>query len=203
MNFYRYKVLTPTGEIDSGIIRLHYNDEFSALSYFERDGGTAILVKKLGPFATRLIQVATPLGGKKLSRPIAAEFLGNLSLMLRSGITLVTALREVAKSTDRPDLAANIDDIIIRIEGGASFSETAALHPNIFSKTILYLVKLGEETGKLERMLHDGAEHLRKIDTIVRETKGALMYPAVVLVVMFGAMLFWFYFVVPQIMGLF
>jgi general secretion pathway protein F/type IV pilus assembly protein PilC len=140
---------------------------------------------------------------KKITRPFQAEFFSNVSLMLRSGVTLTTALEEAATSSGRPDFESDIRDMISNIEGGASFSQAAEKYPYIFPGTAVHLIRIGEETGKLDRMLTDAAEHLKRMQTILSDTKQALLYPSFVFIALGAGLVFWFYYVVPKIVGLF
>jgi general secretion pathway protein F/type IV pilus assembly protein PilC len=62
---------------------------------------------------------------------------------------------------------------------------------------------MGEDTGKLDEMLKDAADHLLRMDKIVSDTKQALLYPSFVLTAIGGGLLFWFAYVVPKIVSLF
>jgi type II secretory pathway component PulF len=98
MSFFRYKVIEPTGKIRSGVINLPYEDETSASFYLERDNRTIVSVKKVGNAVSFILQKMSVIARKKPSRPIQAEFLSNISMMLRSGMTLTTAMREAAST---------------------------------------------------------------------------------------------------------
>jgi len=162
-----------------------------------------IYVKKLNPAVSLFFRLATSRLRKKVTRSSLAEFLSNVSLMLRSGVTLTRALEEGGSGSDQPGFEADIKDVISNIQGGKSFSEAAEKYPYIFPKTVLHLIRLGEETGKLDRMLMDASEHLKRVEKIVSDTKQALLYPTFVFVAMGAGLLFWFYYVVPKIVGLF
>jgi type II secretory pathway component PulF len=203
VNYYRYKLIEPTGRLSSGIVKLPYQDIMSAITHLERDGGVTILVRHLGPLATFLFKLAGLRLRRKVKRPVMAEMLSNIAVMLHSGLTLVTALKEAADSAEMPEVQGDIDDLIISIQGGVSFSDAAANYPHIFPSTVLQLIRMGEETGQLDRMLKDAAEHLKRVDQIIGDTKQALLYPAIVFVVMGGGLGFWFYYVVPKIVDLF
>jgi general secretion pathway protein F/type IV pilus assembly protein PilC len=203
MGYFRYKLIEPTGEISSGVISLPYEDEMSASFHLERDEGTLVYVKKLGAIASYLLQKINVLTRKKPSRSLQAEFLSNISIMLRSGMTLTTAMSEAATGINIPGFENDINDMMRRIEGGSSFSEVADKYSYIFPKSIIHLLHMGEETGKLDQMLLDASEHLKRIDTIMSDTKQALLYPTFVFVVMGAGVLFWFYYVVPKIISLF
>jgi len=203
MRYFRYKKIQPSGATSSGIIKLPYQGVDSAMSHLERDGSTVVYVRKLGALGSFLVKLGTFRLRKKLPRSFQAEFLSNLSFMLSSGLTLITALEEAAKGSERPDFEHDIEEVVFRIQGGATFSEAASYYPHIFPNTVVHLIRIGEETGKLDSTLMDASEHLKRIDQIISDTKQALMYPSFVFVAMGGGLIFWFYYVVPKIVMLF
>ena len=203
MNYFRYKLIESMGRVSSGIIKLPYNEVLSATSHLEREGSTTIYVKKLGQLSSFLLNFSSFRFIKKVDRNFQAEFLGNVSMMLRSGVPLISALEEAAAGSDKPDFELYIKEIIFNIQSGASFSEAAEKYRHIFSDTSIQLIRLGEETGKLSETLMDASGHLKRIQKIISDTKQALIYPGFVFGVMGGGLLFWFWFVVPKIISLF
>ncbi|MCP3953933.1 MAG: type II secretion system F family protein [Desulfobacterales bacterium] len=203
MNYYRYKLIAPTGKIQAGVTRLPYQDIMSAISYLERDGSVTIYVKKLGRLLAFIFLLSSFSLRKKMSRTDQAEFLNNISVMLRAGVPLITALEESAGVSDAAEVATDMNDIVSSIQGGATFSEVAQRYRYIFPKTVIHLIQIGEETGRLDAMLKDASEHLKRIQNIVSDTKQALLYPSFVLAAMGSGLLFWLYYVVPQILVLF
>lgn len=203
MSYFRYKLMEPTGRITSGVISLPYIDVMSAISHLERGDNTAIYVKKLGAIASFIFQLVRVTFRRRITRSFQAELLSNISMMLRSGMTLTTALQEAASGSEGPDLESDINDMITDIQGGATFSEAADKYRYIFPKTVIYLIRIGEETGRLDEMLQDASEHLKRIQNIISDTKQALLYPSFVFMAMGAGMIFWFYYVVPKILALF
>jgi len=203
VSYFRYKLMEPTGRITSGVIGLPYKDVMSAISHLERGDNTTIYVKKLGVIASFIFQLVRVTFRRGVPRSFQAEFLSNISMMLRSGMTSTIALEEAASSSDRPDFESDINDMIINIQGGATFSEAADRYRYIFPKTVIYLIRIGEETGRLDEMLQDASEHLKRIQNIISDTKQALLYPSFVFITMGAGMVFWFYYVVPKILALF
>ena len=203
MNHFRYKLIEASGEITSGVIKLPYEEVLSAISHLERDGAITIYVKKLSRISAWLFDLGRFTFRRKLSRSVQAEVLNNLALMLRSGVSLVTALRETAEGSELPGLANDFNDLITHIQGGATFSEAARKYPHIFPESVIHLIRIGEETGQLDKMLKDASEHLKRIQVIVSDTKQALLYPAFVFFAIGAGMIFWFYYVVPKIIALF
>ena len=195
--------MEPTGRISSGVISLPYKDVLSAVTHLERGENTSIYVKKLSPVASFIFQLLSLRFRKRVPRSFQAEFLSNISMMLRSGMTLITAMEEAASTSERPDFESDINDMITNIQGGATFSEAAGRYRYIFPKTVIYLIRMGEETGRLDEMLQDASEHLKRIQNIISDTKQALLYPSFVFIAMGAGLLFWFYYVVPKILSLF
>ncbi len=203
MNYYRYKLITAEGEINAGVAKLPYKETMSAVNYLERDGGVTLYVKKLKGLAQWPFRLADMRPQRKLSRTLVAELLNNLALMLKAGMPMVTALEETAQTEDYPQVSKDFDEIIDRIKAGSSFSDAAERHPHIFSPNVIHLIRMGEDTGQLDQMLKDAADHLLRIDKIISDTKQALLYPCFVLAAISGGLLFWFAYVVPKIVGLF
>ena len=203
MNYFRYKLIAPSGEVSSGTTKLPYKDLMSAISHLERDGSLTLYVKKLGSLRSFL----AGLGGfrlrKRLKRSDQAEFLSNIALMLRSGLTLSTALEEIAESAEGSEIKTDLNIIIISVQSGTPFSEAAAKYGHIFPTSVIHLIRIGEETGRLDKMLQNGALHLKKVQGIISDTKQALLYPAVVFTVLGAGFIFWVYYVAPKIIGLF
>ena len=175
----------------------------SAVYHLERDGSTALYVKKMGLVRSFVAQLADFRLLRRLSGSAQAEFLSNISLMLRSGVTLTAALKEASESLDKVEISSDIENIIISIQGGAAFSDTAEKYGHIFPRAVIHLIRIGEETGRLDAMLKNGADHLKKVQTIINDTKQALIYPALVLTTMAAGFIFWVYYVAPKILALF
>ena len=203
MNYYRYKLITRGGEVASGMARLPYQETLSAVNHLERDGSMTLYVRKLGRLGQWVLRLFDLRPKRRLPRLMLAEIFNNLSLMLRAGMPLVTSLEEVGQMEDFPGIAADFKEIIERIQGGSGFCDSAARFGHLFPDSVLHLLRMGEETGKLDDMLKDASQHLHRVHKIVSDTKQALLYPAFVLTAIGGGMLFWFAYVVPKIVGLF
>ena len=174
------------------------------MSHLERGGDTVIFVKKLHPLIAPIISFFIfGFQGNSIKRTELAEFFNNVSVMLKAGIPLLVALKDAGEGLSKGRFPSILSGIIIDIESGATFSEALSKHPRIFQGTIVHLIGIGEETGNLDHMLLNCSNHLKKIDEIISSTKQAMIYPTIVLTVITGGMIFWFYSVVPKILTLF
>ena len=203
MAYFRYKLIETTGHVSSGILHLPYDRESTVVAYLECGGNTVLFVKRLHAVFSAILDLLSFGSRRRVSRKEMAEFLSNLSVMLRSGMPIVPALRELQADADNPAMAAAAEGMLFYVEAGASLADAASHYKQIFSNTVRYLITIGQETGTLDRTLKDASEHLLRVDRIVSDTKQALLYPSFVFVSMGVATVFWFYYVVPKIVGLF
>lgn len=203
MNYFYYKLIEQTGNIAQGMIKLPYDTELSALIYLERQGNTVIMIKRLMDVWAKPLLFISALSQRKVTRTELAEVLANLSVMLKSGITVLDGLTEIAQALPHPRLRDAIEGVIFHLASGSSVTGAVSHYPRIFTPMVVQLIRIGEETGALDRTLKDAAQHLQRVQTIISDTKQALIYPLFIISAMGFAMLFWFYFVVPTIVDLF
>lgn len=126
-------------------------------------------------------------------------FTRQLATLIGAGLPLSQSLRTVSEQTENKRLRGVVDDIIADIEGGRTLSDSFAKHPDVFSKVFLALIQAGEASGTLDDSLRRVAAQQEKDAAIAGKIKGALTYPIIVLVVIFGVMAFMLFTVVPQV----
>ncbi len=202
MPLFRYKILDDSGKIERGVAELPFVDITAAIRYLERQGGLVLNIRKLDPISAFVTRIVT-YGGSRIKRTDLAEFFNNLSIQLKAGVPVLDALGEIMEDTSNPMLKMVLRFIKIDIESGQTFAEALARHPKVFSPLVINLARIGEETGNLDEMLMKASVHLRNIQEIISSTRRSLMYPAFLLCVVFGAAVFWFYYVVPKMIELF
>src|SRR4051795_1263434 len=126
-----------------------------------------------------------------------------LSTMISSGMTLLRAFYVLEDQIENKLLAETVAAVREDIESGQAFSEALSKHPKIFSPLYVAMVRAGETGGVLEQSLERVADQLEKDDSLRRQVKGAMTYPAVVLTfalcVLFGLIAF----IVPVFVGVF
>ena len=131
------------------------------------------------------------------------DFTRQVALMLNAGLTLIDSLEILKKQTNKIILKKMIEEISIKIKGGSSFSVALLDYKNLFSKLYISLVKSGEASGKLGEILLRLADNLEKEREFKSKLKGALVYPAIVIIGMFVVMFIMVTFVLPKLLGLY
>jgi general secretion pathway protein F/type IV pilus assembly protein PilC len=195
MNYYSYKAIDADGIMIRGVAEGEdIGDVYGSLS----SKGLYILnVKKASRALSDLKRVFE---ARKVKRRDVIEFANNLSVMLRAGVPLLTAVGDIGITTDNKYLQNIIADIKRQTELGMRFSDAVETHKNIFPDVFVRLIKIGEETGRLERSLSDVAGHLQKMEDLSSAIKRALIYPSFAIVTTMGALIFWLAYVLPKIM---
>jgi type IV pilus assembly protein PilC len=124
--------------------------------------------------------------------------LRQMAMMLQGGLTLLTALREVAQNAERAAMGRTWREVSERIQEGASLAD-AMSHHRRFSPMVVHLARMGEETGELASALTRAAkimEHRRLLRTSILT---ALAYPTLVLVAAIGVSGFMALSVIPKL----
>ncbi|HSX28523.1 MAG TPA: type II secretion system F family protein [Candidatus Saccharimonadales bacterium] len=126
-------------------------------------------------------------------------FTRQLSTLINAGLPLTQSLRTVASQTESKPLALIINNIISTVEGGSSLSAALAKHPKIFNDVYIALVAAGEVSGTLDEALERIATQQEKDAEMISKVRGAMVYPAIVLVVIGGVIIFMLTSVLPQV----
>ncbi len=144
MHYYKYKLISAGGQVVAGRSKLPYSDLMSAVYHLERDGSTTLFVRKLGPLRSWVERLGSLRLHRRLPKSAQSELLGNIALMLRSGVTLTSALEEATGSLERPAVTEDIRNMITAIKGGSSFFFFSDRYPHIFPKAVIHLIRIGE-----------------------------------------------------------
>ncbi|BCB97119.1 pilin secretion/fimbrial assembly system protein, PilC [Dissulfurispira thermophila] len=195
MNYYLYKAIDADGTMVEGFIE--GEDIGSVYGDLSSKGLYILSVKKANVAISYLKKV---FASRKIKRRDVIEFANNLSVMLRAGVPLLTALEDISDVAENKYLKTIIADIKRQTEMGMRFSDAIQLHKDIFPDVFVRLITVGEETGHLEKSLSDVASHLQRMEDLSAAIKRALIYPIFAIVTTMGALIFWLAYVLPKIM---
>ena len=126
-----------------------------------------------------------------------------LSTMVSSGMTLLRAFYVIEDQVENPKLKETIGAVREDVEAGLLLSDALARHPKIFNPLYVAMVRAGEAGGVLEESLFRTADQLEKDDSLRRQVKAAMMYPAVVLAFALMVLIGLIAFIVPVFVGVF
>jgi type IV pilus assembly protein PilC len=130
-------------------------------------------------------------------------FARQLSTLINAGLPLVQSLRMVQKQATNKTLQGILNVVITDVESGMSFAASLEKHPQVFSPVFINMVAAGEASGTLDATLERLALQQEKDAEIISKIRGALIYPIIVILVMFAVVGFMVVSVLPQVKTLY
>jgi type IV pilus assembly protein PilC len=171
-------------------------DEVGAAGVPARAGAFTGKKKKAGKAKFNL-DIRLPSTGR-VKPKILMGFTRQLATLIDAGLPLVRGLRVLENQEKNLTLKETIGEIGDSIESGTTFAESLAQHPKIFNRLFVNMVKAGEVGGILDTVLTRLAEFMEKAQRIRNKVKGAMIYPAVVMVMAVGILTFLMIFIIPR-----
>jgi general secretion pathway protein F len=190
---YRYRALNGNGELVSGAIAA------------AAPGDVAQRIERLGLVLVDNVTVEE--GGSARSafslfnKPKAEDvtiFTRDLALLLRAGARINDGLELLAADRDFGRLRPIVADIRSRVIAGESFAEALARHEGMFPPMYVALIRVGEASGSLDRVLEVLADERSRTEALKRRLSEAVRYPLFVLGAAGCVLLFFLTFVLPQ-----
>lgn len=130
-------------------------------------------------------------------------FFEHLALLLSSGVPISKALTSLEKQIKNKNFKKIIGFIYKEIQAGNPLSYAIACFPQQFNRFSVSMVTIGETSGTLDKCLADIAKFMDKQLKVKNTIKGAMVYPIIVLVVLFIMMFLGSLFFIPMFSALF
>ncbi len=176
MSTYKYRVMTKGSGILEG--KRVSSSKGELLNYLKKSGHIVLKVEEVGAAKT---------GSFLSSRSVKKAsifFTQELGILLESGISLDKSLRILSEAQDDQKFNGMILDILEEVKGGKSLADALSLFPDVFSGVYINMVRAGEESGVLPKVLERLGDFMEKVQKIKSETTSALIYP--LFLVLFG-----------------
>ena len=135
----------------------------------------------------------------KIPLSVKVDFTRQLSTMINAGLPLAQSLEVLEEQTSNARMKEVVGELVGDIRGGSYFSKALERHPNIFPNVFISLVKAGEASGGLDKTLLRLAETMERQRDFQSKTKGAMVYPIVIMVAMAGVFALMMLFVMPKL----
>ena len=215
MATFLYKATDASGKTTKGMIEADS----------ERLAITALSVKGLVPFSVRAaygssnsttkqketgndsswIEQARAFLSSRQRVPSAtvAAVARQLATLFRAGLPLDEALASLCMHEDGSKMREVLAQIRDRILTGSTLADSMAAFPRVFSSTFITMVRAGEEAGTLELVIERYATHIEQQVTLLRKVQATLAYPALMLIIGTGIVVFLLAYVIPQVTTIF
>ena len=194
MKRFKYKALEKeTGKVLKGVIQAED----------ERTAGRLLIEQ--GYIPQTVAEEGVGLFGNKnrVTNKDRIMFTRQLSTLIGAGLPLATSLRTVIDQTQGKGMKQIAEEIMTNVESGKSLYESFSAHPEVFNGVYVALIQAGEASGTLDIALKRLADQEEKDAAMLSKIKGALVYPAIILVVIIAVLAFMMIAVVPQVKSLY
>jgi type IV pilus assembly protein PilC len=197
---YLYVAKNYDGEVKTG--ELSAKDEHSLAHQLKAEGFLVTSVKEIEEDGQG-VSVSFMDRFTKISLKDKMMFARNLSVMIASGLTISKAIKNLAEQTKNKRFNQILASIHEDIKSGVNLSDAMAKYPGVFNELFVNMVKIGETGGNLDETLEIIAVQLEKEHALLSKVKGAMMYPAVILIAMLGVGVLMLTYVLPQMTAVF
>lgn len=157
-------------------------DETVIRGLLRRQGLKSITVKKKPKDLLEYL----PFLKQKVKGKDIVVFARIFSTMINAGLPLIQCLDLLATQEQNKTFSKIITSIKEDIEGGSTLSDALKKYPDIFDELFVNLVTAGESGGILDIILARLSGYMEKAMKLKSKVKGAMTYPASVLVISIG-----------------
>jgi len=191
---FTWEARARSGEVRKGVMEADSEDAVN--TKLRQQQLSPVKVKKKSALA--LFQF----GGRVDTKDLVT-FTRLFATMIDAGLPLIQCLDILSNQQTNKNFAAVLKDIKNNVEQGATFSEALRRHPRVFDELFTNLVHAGEVGGILDSIMSRLSIYLEKRQKLVRQVRGAMVYPSVVIVIAIGVMAVLLTFVIPAFEGMF
>ena len=192
---YLWKGRTPSGSIENGEITAANPAEVQRILRERKIVPTSIRSKPK--------EISIPFLKGRISSRAISVFTRQFSVMINAGLPLIKCLDIQVAQVESERFKDILKDLISAVEGGSTLADALREHKEIFGDLYVNMVEAGEKGGSLATILARLAEYLEKADSIKRKVKGAMVYPAAIVIVAIMAVAILLTFVIPTFATLF
>ncbi|MGN7832225.1 type II secretion system protein XpsF [Pseudoxanthomonas sp. 22568] len=195
MPLYRYKALNPRGELLEG--QMEASSDAEVATRLQEQGHLPVEARLAAD-----VRGGTSLRGLLRQQPLAGDrlvqFTQQLATLLGAGQPLDRALSILLDMPEEGRARDIIADVRDAVRGGAPLSVALERQHGVFSRLYINMVRAGEAGGSLQDTLARLADYLERSRNLRGRVINALIYPAILVVVVGFALLFLLGYVVPQ-----
>lgn len=193
MAVYKYQAYNTEGQLNRG--KVEASNQHSAVEELKSMNLWAIKLMKQGQ---NIFTKEITLGAPKVSTQHFAVFCRQFATLHKSGVNTLGAIVVLSEQTESKPFKRVLHAVASEMRRGIQFSDAAALHPSVFSVIFINMVRAGELSGNLDEILNRLATFYEKEHATREKVKSALIYPAVMLVLIVLVVIFLMIFVIPS-----
>ena len=178
---FKYKEIDSSGKVVQGTMEA--NSQSDVISTIKARGARPVSVVQDTSISSSL---DIKIGKKKVKSRDLSIFAKQLYTMLHAGMPLLSCIETLGEQTEHPTLREALSFIHQDLQKGAIFSTSIQKRPDVFPPLFYSMVRSGELSGNLDRVLNNLAIHYQKEAKIQAQIKSAMTYPIIILIAAIG-----------------
>jgi len=196
MGRYSYQARDGSGTLASGVV--------VAISAEE----AGHMLRKEGKYITQLSEVAEAdvndgemsltQHAKRVKRQDVIFFAHQMAIMIETGVPISEALESIVEQSSNVSFKAVMREVATQVQSGLEFSRAMSRFPRVFPTVMTSLIRAAEVSGTLGQMLDRISEYMSKEMRTTKAIKGAMLYPAFMVLMTIGVTIFLMAFVLPK-----
>lgn len=194
---FTYTAKDTSGKTKAGFVEAATTDQAAEILRNRNLVPTEIREKKVSSLSLLLKQL------RGISDEEKTIFTRQLAIMVNAGLPLARALEILTVQARNPRFREILSSSLRDVQAGASLSSSLEKQAGVFSPVFLSLVRAGEASGALDKILLRLADNQEKRREFISSTRGALIYPAIVVVGMVAVFVMMMTFVIPKLTAMY
>ncbi|MGI5897997.1 MAG: type II secretion system F family protein [Candidatus Dojkabacteria bacterium] len=193
MKKFKYSARDNTGKVIEGEIEAK---DIEAVSDILHDKGliTVSINEGSGFDLEKLNEIN--IGGVPMKDKVV--FMRQMATMVSSGLPITRALEIMVQQANNPKFKKVLQSVLKSVESGKTLANSFREQDEVFDSITINLIEAGEESGNLEIILEKLATELEENQSLSHKVKSAMIYPAIILVVIIGVILMMMFVLVPS-----
>jgi general secretion pathway protein F len=201
METFRYRAIDKSGETVHGEIA--GADRNSVIARLQAQGLVPLAADQDRPSRFSGLLRRGLFGGERLSSRELADLFQQLAALVEAGVAVEQALSIAVQRDGAPRSRRVAEELRRRLRDGASLANAMRASASLFPPIAVVMVSTGEASGSLAAALSRLGEYLQRSDEIRQSIYSALIYPALLVVTVFLAVILILTVVIPQLEPLF
>ena len=197
MASYGYEAIDRAGKVIKGSVEA--DNEEKAKSEVKQQGLTLLELKAQSALTKDL---NIEIGGYPKPRDLSV-FCRQFVAMTKAGVSILEALKMLCEQTENKQLQKATEGVRVNVEKGETLARSLAEFPKVFPDLLVNMVAAGESSGSLDVALERMAIQFEKSSKTQALVKKAMIYPAVLCVVMVAVVIVMLTTVIPNYVNMF
>lgn len=200
MALFAYKARDAAGQAVSGEVEA--GNEGAAADLLRRRSYIPLSIQRQQQQSSNGVK-GIVLWQSKVSLTDLIMFSRQMYSLMKAGIPIIRAIEGLAQSTASKRLQLLLPELVEQLESGRNLSQALALHPDVFSRLMVSIVHVGENTGRLDEAFLQLTYYFEQEMETRKQIKQATRYPIFVLLTLVVAMFILNLAVIPQFAAMF